>query len=250
MSRAEIEKIIQSDLIGALDLSMFEEADVANIILQRSRVLYDVPKGGVVIRNWVAGNTAPLMAVVADKGLDIVRRALAIMLIEYRDLRPHLARFTPKTVADIGCGYGFIDLFIARDFDCDLVLIDIEESETRKFGYRNDGAGYSNLGTAKAFLAANGVRADAITLVNPRKTDVLATQSIDAAISLLSCGFHYPLSTYSDYLTRNLRDGGGVIVDIGEKSLAEQMDAITEIGHIADHYFHVKGTNRTVIQRG
>jgi hypothetical protein len=53
---------------------MFEEADVANIILQRSRVLYDVPKGGAVIRNWVAGNTAPLMAVVADKGLDIVRR--------------------------------------------------------------------------------------------------------------------------------------------------------------------------------
>lgn len=190
------------------------------------------------------------MAVVADKGLDTVRRALAIMYIEYQDLRPHLARFNPKTVADIGCGYGFIDLFIARDFDTDLVLIDIEESETRKFGYRNDGAGYSNLGTAKTFLAANGIPPDAVTLVNPRKADVLATQGIDVAISLLSCGFHYPLSTYGAYLTRNLRHGGGAIVDIGEKSLPEQMGAITEIGRVVDQYFHVKGTNRTVIQRG
>jgi hypothetical protein len=96
LSRAEIEKISQSGPIGAIDLSMFEDAAVATIILQRSRMLWDVPKGGAVICNW--------------------------------DLQ-------------LGC---------------------------------------------PKYRAANGVRPNAITPVKPRKTDVLATPSIDLAISLLS----------------------------------------------------------------
>lgn len=249
MAHSEIEELIEGDIISSLDLAMFDDKDIANIILQRSGVLYDIPRGGRIIRSWVAGDPEPLMKVVADKGRDIVRRALAMTYLEYVELRGHIAKFKPSSMADIGCGYGFIDLFIWRDFKADLVLIDIEESENRNFGYQDQGAGYSNLATAKAFLVSNGVPATAVSLINPKDADLAQSPKVDVAVSLLSCGFHYPLSTYTTYLLTKLKPGGGLVVDIRERSLSSQLEAIGEIGQVVDRYTHMDGTNRTVIER-
>lgn len=249
LDRADVEAVLDNDVITSLDLDMFDDADIANIILQRSGVLYDVPRGGRIIRQWVDHDPAPLHAVVAEKGRDIIRRAIAMLYLEYQDLRPHLGPDKITRVADIGCGYGFVDLFICRDHDPDLILIDIEESSNRDFGYRDEGAGYSDLQKAVTFLTANGVAADKITAINPNKGDLMATQPVDLAISLLSCGFHYPLATYDTYFAKNLAPGGMVVVDIRNRSADGQADAIGRIGAVSEAYDLLKGTKRTLIRK-
>ncbi|MEJ6403103.1 class I SAM-dependent methyltransferase [Yoonia sp. 2307UL14-13] len=249
IDRADIEAVLETDVITSLDLDMFDDADIANIILQRSGVLYDVPRGGRIIRQWVDHDPAPLHAVVAEKGHDITRRAIAMLYLEYQDLRAYLAQGQIKRVADIGCGYGFIDLFISRDLGADLLLIDIEESPNRDFGFRDEGAGYSDLQKAVTFLTANGVAADKITAINPNKDDLMATAPVDLAISLLSCGFHYPLATYDTYFAENLKPGGMVVVDIRNRGADGQADAIGRIGTVSEAYDLLKGTKRTLIRK-
>lgn len=249
MEHAEIEKLVHSDIILSLDLTMFDEIDIANIVLQRSSVLYDVPFAGRIIRSWVRKDPKPLQRVVQEKGHDIVRRALAFAYLEFEKLQPKLVEFDVRSLADIGCGYAFIDLFLWRSFDCNLTLIDIESSETRGFGFASEGAGYSNLAKAQDFLLKNGVPEEKIVLINPKQDNLLGPPDIDVAISLLSCGFHYPLSTYGSYFSEKLKPGGGVIVDIRERDSGLQADDIAHIGAVLQKYSHMEGVNRTVIKR-
>ena len=114
-------------------------------------------------------------------------------------IAPQIEQVGPQRLADLGCGQAFIDLLIYRRFGCDLVLIDIEESSDLHFGCADDGAGYADLANARAFLVANGVPDTAITTVNPRKDRLVDIGVVDMAISLLSCGFHYPVGTYDAF---------------------------------------------------
>ncbi|WP_108813720.1 hypothetical protein [Loktanella sp. Alg231-35] len=244
-----LQDLINSDVITSLDVGMFDDADILNVVLQRSQVLFDVPRGGRLIRRWTDGDSTPLETVIDQKGYDLVKRAIAIAYIEYLALKAHLPKDGIKSVADIGCGYAFVDLFISRDFDADLTLIDIEESEVRDFGFQQQGAGYSNLRKAKAFLVANGVSADKISLVNPNNTDVMGTANVDLAISLLSCGFHYPVSTYSTYFSKTLNAGGAVVLDIRDKNFAEQSEAIAQFGKVSASYDIARRTQRFIISK-
>jgi SAM-dependent methyltransferase len=228
---------------------MFDDTDILNVVLQRSQVLFDVPRGGRLIRKWTDGDGAPLEHVIDQKGDELVKRAIAMTYIEYQTLRQHLPASDISSVADIGCGYAFIDLFISRDFSADLTLIDIEESEVRDFGFQQEGAGYSNLRKARAFLVANGVPSDKISLVNPNKTDVTTSADVNLAISLLSCGFHYPVATYSAYFAKKLTKGGTVILDIRDKNFSEQADAIAQIGDVTEKYEVARRTKRFVISK-
>ncbi len=244
-----LQDLINSDVIASLDVGMFDDTDILNVVLQRSQVLFDVPRGGRLIRRWTDGDGVPLQNVIDQKGYELVKRAIAMACIEYQTLKAHLPASSISSVADIGCGYAFIDLFINRDFSADLTLIDIEESEVRDFGFQQEGAGYSNLRKAKAFLVANGISPEKISLVNPNKTDVTTTAEVDLAISLLSCGFHYPVSTYSAYFAKKLRQGGTAILDIRDKNFAEQADAIAQIGEVSEKYEIVRRTKRFVVSK-
>lgn len=249
MNDTDIEQLIEDHKIDKLDLSMFSQADMLNVILQRSRVIYDVPRGGRAIQNWSKGNEDDLADIVEDKGLVLVQRAMAIMASEFEALEPEMKKFKPKKVADIGCGYAFIDYFIWKKFKCDLLLIDIEESENRNFGFRMHGAGYSNLKNAEKFLKANGVPKKDIKTVNPNKKSLSRTKDIDIAFSLLSCGFHYPMATYSEFFEKSVRKGGAVIVDIGVRDEWRAKDAIEAIGPITEKLPLDNNTFRTIIQK-
>lgn len=218
--------------VAGLAFDGLATSDLVNLILQRSEVLADLPRPGRVIRAWEAGDNAPMLGEVERLGTAIARRAAAVIAAEYAALRPVLAEAPPKRVADIGCGYALFDLFLARDFAADLLLIDIETNDRRHFGFQDQGAAYASLAVARALLQGNGVAAGRIMTLNPGKADVLRADKVDLAVSFLSCGFHYPVDVYIPFFTQCMNPGGRVILDLREGSADAQMERLAPLGAI------------------
>lgn len=223
---------LEDPVIAALDVSMFDRNDQINFILQRSEILWDIKRGGKVIRAWMAGDAGPIEDQADRLGSELARRAAAVIHAEYKAMKPTLARLPLGRVADIGCGYGFLDLFIARDFGSELLLIDLEQNEHRHFGYKGEGAAYSALGVARRMLEANGVPAGAIRCLNPRAEDVCDAGPVDLALSILSCGFHYPVTSYLPFFRKNIAQGGHILLDLREGSAAAQLGELAPLGQV------------------
>ncbi|MDO9637218.1 MAG: class I SAM-dependent methyltransferase [Pseudotabrizicola sp.] len=223
-----------SDVIRALDLTIFGVQDLVNLILQRSEVLFDMPRSGQVIRAWNAGDEGPIRTCVERYGDEIARRAAGVIHAEYRGLAPLLRAHGAKRVADIGCGYALFDLFVARDSAASVVLIDIEQNTRRHFGYADAGAAYANLSVARALLEANGIAAGRIETVNPERADLGAVAPVDLAVSFLSCGFHYPASTYATYFRDSVLPGGAILLDLRAATATAQLAELTDLGPVQD----------------
>ncbi len=220
------------DAVADMDISMFSVGDVVNMILQRAQVIFDVPKGGQLIRAWTQGDEAPLLAVAEARPELLMQRTLAAIHMEYREMLPTLKKINPKRLSDIGCGYGFFDVFAARDLGCHIVLIDIEETENRHFGFKKSGAAYSNLAVAKEFALANGIDADAVTTVNPNKQDLDDAPAVDLTMSFMSCGFHYPVNTYMDYFHDGVTAEGHLILDLRAPRADPQIADLAQLGRV------------------
>ncbi|MDF0600583.1 class I SAM-dependent methyltransferase [Psychromarinibacter sp. C21-152] len=201
-------------MIEELDLSMFGRQDFVNIVLQRSDVLGYTREANRLVRSWEAGDAAPLEAAVDADGDRYAREAARLIRDEFVALRGLMQRLAPARIADIGCGYAIFDLFAYRALDCDLLLIDIEETESRHFGFANEGAGYSSLARATEFLVANGVPEARIRTWNPNREEAPGGPPIDIAVSFLSCGFHYPVDMYLPFFRYAVAPRGAVILDL------------------------------------
>ncbi|MDJ0626659.1 MAG: class I SAM-dependent methyltransferase [Rhodobacter sp.] len=219
--------------LDLLDFSMFSRDDLVNLVLQRSQVLADMPLSGRLIRAWEKGDRAPLAAKADEMGREIAVRAARIIFGEFTELAGTLDRFAPERVADIGCGYAFFDLFAHRRFGCDLLLIDIEETDHRHFGFQKLGAGYTSLNTAREFLIANGVPAASIHLWNPDVEDPPITGRVDIAVSFLSCGFHFPIDMYVPFFRYGIRPGGGIILDLRAGKIRGALQQLKRLGTVS-----------------
>ncbi len=213
-----------------LDYSMFGPADYLNFILQRSEILHDVHKSGRMIKNWSNGQGGELDAVVADKGVILVERSVQFICDEFDEIRTTLDPISPKTIADIGCGYAVFDLFAAKAYNSKIHLIDVEDNDIRHFGFTDKASAYSNLTTAKAFLTKNGIPSAGVTLSNPEKTDIMDTKSVDLAVSFLACGFHFPVDSYMTYFKEKVNTGGHIIVDIRKRTYSKQSQVLATLG--------------------
>lgn len=220
--------------ISALDFSALGPDDYLNLILQRSEVMFDIPKSGQVIRAWEAGDMGPISRVIADMGEDIARRAAGVIHAEYRTLAPLIAARGVSRLADIGCGYALFDLFVARDNDCDLLLIDLEVNDRRNFGFAEQGAAYSNLSVARKILENNGISSDRIVTLNPRDAAPEAAGPVDFAVSFLSCGFHYPVDAYLPFVDQALVAGGTAVFDLRAATAEAQANRLAAFGAVTD----------------
>lgn len=230
----DIAKEAADPAIAGLDISCLERGDLINLVLQRSEVMFDRPRSGQVIRAWAGGDTAPLEAEIDRLGAVVARRAAGAIHAEYRAIGPLLRELAPKRVADIGCGYGFFDLFLARDLKLDVVLIDLESNEHRHFGFSSEGAAYSSLARAKQLLRANGVLARQITTLNPRDKAPESIKPVELVVSFLSCGIHYPVDLYLPFLDKVLAPGGAAIFDLREATAATQAATLARFGTVSE----------------
>ena len=219
--------------IASLDTSAFSHSDVVNIILQRSEIIRDQRRPGRIVNDWAEGDDKPALALVERMGDTLVRRAAAVIWREYIELKPTIDLLAPKSVADIGCGYAIFDLFLWQDAQCPILLIDLETTSERHFGYKPTGAAYSNLEVARRFLVANGVSEQSITLRNPLSFKFTPETQVDLAVSFISCGFHYPVETYLDFFQNNVASEGGVILDFRARKAREGIKTLKNLGDVS-----------------
>lgn len=226
---------MESDRIASLDTSALTRNDVLNLILQRSEIIQDQPRHHAVVKAWTEGRNEPLLELIERMGDDmLIRRAVALIYLEYEELRPLFEKTPPKAATDIGCGYAFFDLFLAQDFDCTLTLIDLETSDERHFGFEESGAAYSNLDVAAAFLNKNGIAKKRIKTLNPAEKPVDRIRDQDLVMSFISCGFHYPWSTYAAFFRDAVPAGGRIILDIRRRTLERTLAELTALGEVRE----------------
>ena len=128
-----------------------------------------------------------------------------------------------ERILDIGCGMAGIDVLLHRIYpDAEIVLADKQGvSEKPKTRYHRDASEfghYHDFDAALALLEANGVSLDRVRTCD-LGVEPFPADEFDVVISLLSWGFHYPISTYQP------RVRGVIVADIsggsdGEKQLA------------------------------
>lgn len=224
---------LDDDAITSLDISALDESDMVNLILQRSEIIRDQPRFNRYIKAWTQGDDAPMKDLIDRMGIEtLTRRAAAYIYLEFEQLRPIFDQKKPNKAADIGCGYALFDLFLAKEYGTDLVLIDLESNENRHFGFKSEGAAYSSLAATKTLLTDNGIAANSVTTVNPETDDVMQHTGLDFAFSFISCGYHYPWTTYRDFFLDCVKDDGRIIIDIRAHTLGDAMLELSEIGYV------------------
>lgn len=212
--------VTQSIQVADLDISMFGKADLINLCYQRSSPPTEAMQARLLPMTEGDAGFSTLRTEIIQFVMDEIAANFAAIL-------PIFEKVRPRRLADIGCGYAFIDLMIHHLYGTKLVLIDIEKTDAIYFRYHEKAAGYSNLATARAFLEANGVPAKSILTLNPDRSDIARAPKVDMAMSLLSCGFHYPVATYMDFFRSHV--GKAILLDIRRRR-PEGRDLMEEWG--------------------
>ena len=142
----------------------------------------------------------------------------AEMQHEYASLQPYLP---PRcsAVLDIGCGVAGIDVLLYRHYaptPIDLYLLDKSQVTPRVYYlFQPHGAFYNSLDVATELLTLNGVPA---ARMHPREAnardEIRVDTRLDLVLSLLSWGFHYPVTTYVDRVHEQLHQHGVAILDV------------------------------------
>lgn len=138
---------------------------------------------------------------------------------DFAQIEPHLPEKV-DSIIDVGCGMAGIDVYLKRKYpQAKLTLLDGDGNLTNGYGYKAVSEPYNSRAATEEFLKANGVSVD-------RWLDIGTEEVLkaDLIISLLSWGFHYPLSAY--------KADGYCIVDIRRNS----SEVIGTVIHKAEKY--------------
>lgn len=135
---------------------------------------------------------------------------------EFEEMKPFLPN-KAENIIDIGCGMCGIDVLIYHHFnDPDFLLIDGNDLDEKIFyGYKKETSIYNSFIEAEDLLIKNEVPSDAFSFCYALDFyDIPIKLTYDLIISLLSCGYHYPLETYLPFIVNNLSNDGVFICDI------------------------------------
>jgi len=134
---------------------------------------------------------------------------------DYESIREYLPA-KAETIWDIGCGIAGIDVRLYHRYANPLVyLTDYSRVDGKIFyNFHEQTAVYNNLGAAVDLLTANGVMWEDIRLDDLGTSRRVRPMHADIVISLLSCGFHYPVAMYFDEILERTSTGSVLILDI------------------------------------
>lgn len=133
---------------------------------------------------------------------------------EFNEMQPFLPEYC-RSILDIGCGLGGIDVFLSQEYDNPkLYLMDnTKVSKKPIYGFDRGESFYNSFMATNELMKANEIKnyefidiSDGIPELN----------NIDLVISILSWGYHYSLSVYLDWVYKILSKDGMLIIDIRE----------------------------------
>lgn len=140
-----------------------------------------------------------------------------------------IKKFLPKrvnSILDIGCGMAGIDVLISRYYrnNIDIFLIDKTRVENNVFyQFEKVGAFYNSLTVSKAVLELNGIETEKIHYQEAtQKNEITFKKKFDVVLSLISWGFHYPVSVYINQVFDQLSKGGILILDVRKHTGGEE----------------------------
>ena len=131
----------------------------------------------------------------------------------------------PKNILDIGCGLAFESEMFQQKYDCELYLLDGDFDSTQdrnrkvNYGGSDTMAFYSKIPDLKKSWDQRGMRYE---FVDASTLDVKQDTVFDLVYSFESCGFHYPVSTYIDFLKKHTDETTVFIFDIRNKTIENQ----------------------------
>lgn len=146
------------------------------------------------------------------------------MKSEYEGMKAFLPS-RALSILDIGCGVAGIDALLSRHYrhSVDIFLLDKTTIDKRvHYNFEQQASFYNSLSVARRLLEANGVLSRHIhTQEATDNSDISFNEKFDLVISLLSWGFHYPISTYLKRVYERLTPGGMIIVDVRKNTGGE-----------------------------
>lgn len=161
-----------------------------------------------------------------SRGEDIKAIFRKDMADEYATIKQYLPEGC-SSVLDIGCGVAGIDVCLFRHYGSSdalsFYLLDKSSvNEKVYYSFSEQGAFYSSLPVAKGLLVKNGIPDRNVhTIEADEDSSIDIEGSVDLVISLISWGFHYPVSTYLDRVHELLSPGGSLIMDIRKNTEGE-----------------------------
>lgn len=144
----------------------------------------------------------------------------------FRDLDSYLTT-PPKRILDIGCGYAHISEMFQKKYGTELYLLDGDVSESpktanrkAKYGPTEEFVFYVPVSELKQHWDSKGLT---YTFVDANKIFIPDDVKFDLVYSWISCGFHYPVSTYKELILKHTTEDSIVIMDFRRKSLGQQL---------------------------
>ena len=140
------------------------------------------------------------------------------MLKEYKNIENSLPK-NAKSILDVGCGVAGIDVFISNHYknnNINFYLLDKSKIDKKVYyNFNLKGSFYNSLSASKSLLVNNGIKPNNIKLQEVNENCViLFKQKFDLVISLISWGYHYPVTTYLNQVYDLMNINGVLIIDI------------------------------------
>jgi SAM-dependent methyltransferase len=138
----------------------------------------------------------------------------------------------PKNILDIGCGLAFESEMFQKKYKSNLYLLDgdfettVNAERDRKFGSANTMAFYSKILDLQTNFDKRKMK---YTFIDANNINIPKNLKFDLIYSNVSCGFHYPLSTYYNVLKTHSDEKSLMIFDIHTRYLQEQLNDLFEI---------------------
>lgn len=141
----------------------------------------------------------------------------------------------PLFCLDIGCGLAGIDILINDFHEGIFHLVDYNRKDQRVyFGFNAQTAAYNSKARMDELIKINTDMT--YKFFDADKDELSPKMQYDIVISLLSCGYHYPVETYLDYICNHLFPHGVFIADVRQgtnginvlRKRFERVDVIAE----------------------
>jgi len=149
-------------------------------------------------------------------------------ITDYESIRKALPKRTAGRVniLDIGAGMAGIDVILFNHYflagpDPDIYILDKNTvADKIKYGYSNNPSAYNSLDLTREFLELNGVPHQNVHIFETFPKSV----SFDLILSLISCGFHYPITEYISFIKQAIHAKTMLVFDV--RKFSGQFDTL------------------------
>ena len=146
---------------------------------------------------------------------------------------------SPRRVLDIGAGYARVSELFQQNHHSELWLLDgdfestADRSRKAKYGTVDDFKFYRTREDLEQHYKNQGMQ---YTFVDANNPQIPQDIKFDLVCSWLSCGYHYPVSTYTDLIRKHTVEDSVIIMDFRRKTLSQQQDQFEIVNYLnGDH---------------